>query len=130
MPALISISRREKMVNRGLTSGSKNTDMNVTHEAEVDEIQCADNIASDRFLFVSLAPIDIWAAGHAGTVQHVGRLDLVELTTQSLPILHANGCRDDLFAVRDEHIVQHSSDPAIAADDQPFLFSHDFKHFG
>ena len=81
----------EEVNNGRLTPSGENTDMDATYEAEVDEVQCADNIASDRFLFVSLTPINVWATSHTSTVQDVCRFDLVQLTAQSLSVLHANG---------------------------------------
>lgn len=72
-------------------------------------------------MLVVLAPVDVWSAGAAGTVEDVGWADAFEHFHHAFTVFHPHCCRRDRLALAFQELVQMSSDPAIAAPDQEGL---------
>lgn len=110
------------------TASGKHADVDIARVAHVNEVQRANDIAADRLLLVVLAPVDVWAARHAGAVEDVGGLDLVDFSLEGLAVFHAHGGGVDFLALGLEHVVERLRDPAVAADDHPALVFHVCGH--
>lgn len=72
------------------TSCSEDSNVNTLQVANIGQVQCSDNIASNRLLLVVLAPIDVGASSAASTVKNMSWLDFFNFCNDRFPILHAN----------------------------------------
>jgi hypothetical protein len=77
----------------------KDSNVDVFQIAAIGQIQCPDNIASNRLFLVILTPIDIGATGASSTVENMCRLIFLELSNDGFAILHTNSGRVDFFAL-------------------------------
>jgi len=99
------------------TSG-KDSDVNALQVAGVGQVEGTDNVVSDGLLLVVFAPINIWSASGTGSIEDVGGLVFLELSNDRFSVLHANGGRVDLLALRFEEGLEMTSDPSFTTPDE------------
>lgn len=75
-------------------------DVNTLQEARIGQVQGANDIVSDGLLLVILTPVDIWSPSRPSSVQNVCGLHPLQLSDDSLSVLHTNGGSVDLLAWR------------------------------
>ncbi len=97
--------------------------VNALEEAAVGQVKGTDNVIADGILLVVLAPVDVWASSGTGTVEDVGWLDTLELSDDSLTVLHANSGGSDLLALGLEESLEVASDPALTSPDEEGVLS-------
>jgi hypothetical protein len=109
-------------------ASGEDSQVNLLQVGEISKVESTDDIASDGLLLVVLTPINIWASSAASAVQDVGWLDSLDLSKNSLAVLHADGGALDLLALGLEETLQVASDPALATPDEVRLVSS-WGHF-
>jgi hypothetical protein len=92
--------------------------MDIPIHTRLGQDQCTYNIALDCLDLVVFAPVDVWSAGLASTVYHMGRFDFVENFTSRRLILHANTGSVDVFVLSTEEFEEMACDPAMLAPDE------------
>ena len=101
-----------------LTSCGHSREMDVPGHTGLGQDQCAYDITIDRLDLVVFAPVDVWSAGLASTVYHMGRFDFVENFTGRGLILHSDACDMDVVVLSAEQLQEVACDPAMLAPDE------------
>lgn len=86
--------------------------------AYIGERERADNIGADGLDLVRLAPVDVGAAGDAGGVEDVSRLDGGDVGLEVDPVLEAARPVDVVDALGLAELAEQAAYPAGAAVDQ------------
>lgn len=96
-----------------LTARGQNSAMNVPLLTLVGHYEDSQPIAFHGLQLVTLAPIDIWSARLAGTIDDMSRADLIQSITDGLLLVHAGGGSMHIFALLLEELDQHTTNPAF-----------------
>ena len=51
--------------------------MYVTFKAQIGKVECPDDIGTDRFWFMCLAPIDVRTSGNTRSIKYVSWFDFI-----------------------------------------------------
>lgn len=65
-------------------------DMNIAEHAQIRNIECSNDIGTNRFGFVILAPINIGTASNASSHENMGWLDLIKFLGDRFTILYSD----------------------------------------
>lgn len=84
----------------------------------VGQVEGANDVGSHRLLLVVLAPVDVGTTRAAGGVEHMGRLDPVELLQDLLAVLVADDGGMHILALLLEDVLEVASNPALASPDE------------
>lgn len=99
-------------------SSGENSQVDLLEETAIGQVQGADDIAADGLLLVVLTPIDIRATSAASAVENVGWLDSLELSNDSLTVLHANSGGSNSLALALEEGLKVTGNPSCATPDE------------
>lgn len=92
--------------------------MDLLEETDIGQVQGTDDIAADGLLLVVLAPIDVGATSAASTVKNVSWLDSLDLSNDSLTVLHADSGGSNGLALALEESLEVTSNPSCATPDE------------
>lgn len=99
-------------------SGGEDSQVDLLEETAIGQVQGADDIAADGILLVVLTPIDVGATSAASTVENVGWLDSLELSNDSLTVLHADSGGSNGLALALKESLEVTSNPSCATPDE------------
>lgn len=68
--------------------------------ADVSEREGSDDVGADSLDLVGLTPVDVWAAGDAGGVEDVSRIDGGDVSLEGGAVLEAAGAVDEVETLR------------------------------
>ena len=92
--------------------------MDIPIHTRLSQDQGAYDIALDRLDLVIFAPVDIWPASLASTVDYVSRLHFVKNFTGRSLVMHSDACGMDVFIRSAKQLEEVACDPTMLTPDE------------